>query len=80
MCDTLANDVIKALLAIPFALDGLADKELNTYNSQKAGGSRRVKDSCKPMISAVCWHCCDTYCFAAYDVRSIDELSGLTTG
>ncbi len=50
MCD--ANDVIKALLAMPFALDGLADKELNAYNSQRAGGSRRVTDPCKPMISA----------------------------
>ncbi len=44
MCD--ANDVIKALLAMPFALDVLADKELNAYNSQRAGGS-----PCKPMIS-----------------------------
>jgi hypothetical protein len=42
MCD--ANDVIKALLAMPFALDGLADKELNAYNSQREGGRRKVKD------------------------------------
>ena len=49
MCD--ANDVIKAMLALPFALDGLAEKELAAYNSSSLS-RRRVKDPCKPMISA----------------------------
>jgi hypothetical protein len=49
MCD--ANDVMKAMLAMPFALEGLAEKELNDFNSRIAGCRGRVKDPCRAMIS-----------------------------
>jgi hypothetical protein len=46
MCD--ANDVLKAMLAMPFALDGLANKELNNFDSQIVVVRARVKDLCRP--------------------------------
>jgi hypothetical protein len=38
MCD--ANGVIKAMPAMPFALDGLADNKLNDFSYQDVEGSR----------------------------------------
>ncbi len=43
---------MKAILEMPFALDGLAVQELNDFNSRIVGGSGRVKDPCRTMISA----------------------------
>ena len=48
ICD--ANDVIKAMLAMPFVLDGLADKELQAFNSMEPNRRRRVKDPFPQMI------------------------------
>jgi hypothetical protein len=50
MCD--ANDVAKAMLAMPFILDGLADKELKAFNASVSNPRARVRDPCPNMISA----------------------------
>ena len=42
ICD--ANDVIKAMLAMPFVLDGLAEKELQAFNSKQQDPRHRIKD------------------------------------
>jgi hypothetical protein len=50
MCD--ANDVRQAMLATPFALDGLTNKELNYFNSQIMQGSRtRAEPQYQPTTS-----------------------------
>ncbi len=60
MCD--ANDVMKAMLAMPFILDGLADKELNDFNALAQNSCARVRDSCSNMISAYKCICIGIWC------------------
>ena len=48
VCD--ANDVIKAMLAMPFVLDDLAEKEILAFNARQDRPRDRVKDPFPGMI------------------------------